>query len=56
MSQTGAKSRGLDLHSCLAVGGVSGLPLGVLRQQGYAPQPAQGKDLYNDDYYSLGEE
>ncbi len=43
-NQTGAKSRGLDLHSCLAVGGVSGLPLGVLRQQGYAPQPAQGKD------------
>ena len=43
-NQTGAKSRGLDLHSCLAVGGISGLPLGVLRQQGYAPQPATGKD------------
>lgn len=43
-NQTGAKSRGLDLHSCLAVGGISGLPLGVLRQQGYAPQPARGKD------------
>jgi hypothetical protein len=44
-NQTGAKSRGLDLHSCLAVGGMSGLPLGVLRQRGYAPQPAKGKDL-----------
>jgi len=43
-NQTGAKSRGLDLHSCLAVGGTSGLPLGVLRQQGYAPEPAHGKD------------
>ena len=43
-NQTGAKSRGLDLHSCLAVGGLSGLPLGVLRLQGYAPEPAQGKD------------
>jgi len=43
-NQTGAKSRGLDLHSCLAVGGISGLPLGVLRQQGCAPQPATGKD------------
>ena len=43
-NQTGAKSRGLDLHSCLAVGGLSGLPLGVLRLHGYAPEPAQGKD------------
>lgn len=43
-NQTGAKSRGLDLHSCLAVGGISGLPLGVLRQHGYAPEPANGKD------------
>ena len=42
-NQTGAQSRGLDLHSCLAVG-ESGLPLGVLRLQGYAPEPAQGKD------------
>jgi hypothetical protein len=42
-NQTGAKSRGLDLHSCLAVG-QSGLPLGVLRLFGYAPEPAQGKD------------
>jgi hypothetical protein len=43
-NQTGAQSRGLDLHSCLAVGGQSGLPLGVLRLHGYAPEPAQGKD------------
>jgi len=42
-NQTGAQSRGLDLHSCLAVG-ESGLPLGVLRLQGYAPEPAAGKD------------
>jgi hypothetical protein len=42
-NQTGAQSRGLALHSCLAVG-ASGLPLGVLRLQGYAPEPAQGKD------------
>jgi hypothetical protein len=42
-NQTGAKSRGLDLHSCLAVG-ESGLPLGVLRLFGYAPEPAEGKD------------
>lgn len=42
-NQTGAQSRGLDLHSCLAVG-QSGLPLGVLRLHGYAPEPAQGKD------------
>ena len=42
-NQTGAQSRGLDLHSSLAVGD-SGLPLGVLRLHGYAPEPAQGKD------------
>ena len=42
-NQTGAKSRGLDLHSCLAVG-ASGLPLGVLRLHGYAPEPAADKD------------
>ena len=42
-NQTGAQSRGLDLHSCLALG-ESGLPLGVLRLHGYAPEPAQGKD------------
>ncbi len=44
-NQTGAQSRGLDLHSCLAVG-ESGLPLGVLRLFGYAPEPAAGKDLH----------
>jgi len=44
-NQTGAKSRGLDLHSCLAVG-ENGLPLGVLRLFGYAPEPAAGKDLH----------
>ena len=43
-NQTGTQSRGLDLHSCLAVGGQSGLPLGVLRLDGYAPEPAHGKD------------
>lgn len=42
-NQTGAQSRGLDLHSCLAVG-QSGLPLGVLRLFGYAPESAHGKD------------
>lgn len=42
-NQTGAKSRGLDLHSCLVVGN-SGLPLGVLHLHGYAPQPAGDKD------------
>ena len=42
-NQTGAKSCGLALHSCLALG-ESGLPLGVLRLQGYAPEPAKGKD------------
>lgn len=42
-NQTGVQSRGLDLHSCLAVG-ESGLPLGVVRLDGYAPEPAQGKD------------
>jgi hypothetical protein len=43
-NQTGAQSRGLDLHSCLAVGGQSGLPLGVLRLHGYAPESSKGKD------------
>ena len=42
-NQTGAKSRGLALHSSLAVG-ESGLPLGVLRLQGYAPASAKGKN------------
>jgi len=42
-NQTGAQSRGLDLHSCWAVG-ESGLPLGVLRLHGYAPESAAGQD------------
>ena len=43
-NQTGAKSRGLRLHSCLAVGADDGLPLGVVRLDGYAPASAKGKD------------
>lgn len=43
-NQTGAKTRGLKLHSSLAVEAESGLPLGVLRLHGYAPEPAKGKD------------
>jgi len=42
-NQTGAKSRGLRLHSAFAVN-ESGLPLGVLRLQGYAPESAKDKD------------
>ena len=42
-NQTGAKSRGLRLHSSLALSDV-GLPLGILQLQGYAPQLAKGKD------------
>lgn len=42
-NQTKAISRGLALHSCLAVSG-EGLPLGVLRLDGYAPQSAADKD------------
>ena len=42
-NQTGTKSRGLALHSSLALGD-SGLPLGVLRLASYAPEPAEGKD------------
>ena len=37
-NQTGAKSRGLHLHSTLAVA-PNGLPLGVLRAQCLAPEP-----------------
>jgi hypothetical protein len=43
-NQTGAKTRGLKLHSSLAVEAEEGLPLGVLRLHGYAPEPAEGKD------------
>lgn len=42
-NQTGAKSRGLRLHSSLALG-QEGLPLGRVQLQGYAPQSAEGKD------------
>lgn len=43
-NQTGAKTRGLKLHSSLAIEAETGLPLGVLRLYGYAPEPAKGKD------------
>lgn len=43
-NQTTATTRSLNLHSSLAVAADDGLPLGVLRLHGYAPQPAQGKD------------
>ena len=42
-NQTGAKSRGLRLHSSLALS-QEGLPLGLVKLHGYAPQSAQGKD------------
>jgi hypothetical protein len=42
-NQTGAKSLGLCLHSCLALS-EGGLPLGVPRLHGYAPESAEGKD------------
>jgi hypothetical protein len=42
-NQTGAKSRGLRLHSSLALS-QSGLPLGIVQLQGCAPESAQGKD------------
>jgi hypothetical protein len=42
-NQTGARSLGLRLHSALALD-TEGLPLGVLRLQGDAPESAQGKD------------
>jgi hypothetical protein len=42
-NQTGAKSRGLRLHSSLALS-PSGLPLGIVQLQGAAPESAQGKD------------
>lgn len=41
-NQTGAKSRGLRLHSSLALS-QSGLPLGIVQLQGGAPTSAQGK-------------
>lgn len=42
-NQTGTKSRGLRLHSSLALSS-EGLPLGVVRLHGYAPQSAAGKE------------
>jgi len=42
-NQTGAKSRGLRLHSSLALS-QEGLPLGLVQLHGYAPQSAEGKD------------
>ncbi|MCL5098792.1 MAG: DUF4338 domain-containing protein [Candidatus Omnitrophica bacterium] len=44
-NQTGAKSRGLRLHSSMALS-QSGLPLGILEAQGDAPQSAKGKDRH----------
>ena len=43
-NQTGAKTRSLKLHSSLALEAEGGLPLGVVRLHGYAPEPAKGKD------------
>ena len=42
-NQTGAKSRGLRLHSSLALS-AGGLPLGIVKLQGCAPESAKGKD------------
>ena len=42
-NQTGAQSRGLRLHSSLALS-QSGLPLGIVQLQGAAPESARGKD------------
>ena len=42
-NQTGAQSRGLHLHSTLAVG-TDGVPLGVLRAQCWAPTPRPEED------------
>ena len=42
-NQTGAESKGLCLHSCLALEADHGLPLGVVRLDGYAPESAKGK-------------
>jgi hypothetical protein len=42
-NQTGAKSRGLRLHSSLALS-AEGLPLGMAQLQGCAPESAKGKD------------
>ncbi len=43
INQTGAKSRGLHLHTTLAIA-TSGLPLGVLKAQCLAPEPRAPED------------
>jgi hypothetical protein len=43
-NQTTTTTRSLNLHSSLALEAEGGLPLGVLRLHGYAPESAQGKD------------
>lgn len=43
-NQTTTLTRSLNLHSSLALEAEGGLPLGVLRLHGYAPESAQGKD------------
>ncbi len=43
-NQTSAQTCGLKLHSSLALAADSGLPLGILRLHGYAPEPNKGKD------------
>lgn len=43
-NQTTATTRSLNLHSSLALEAEGGLPLGVVRLHGYAPEPAHGKD------------
>ena len=43
-NQTSAKTRGLKLHSSLAIEAEGGLPLGVVRLHGDALQSAKGKD------------
>ncbi len=42
-NQTGTISRGLRLHSSLALS-QEGMPLGLVQLHGYAPQSAEGKD------------
>lgn len=51
-NQTGAKSRGLHLHSTLAVS-PEGLPLGVLRTSFEAPQPREGKAVAAEEKKSF---
>jgi hypothetical protein len=46
-NQMGAKSKGLKMHSALAVN-TRGIPLGVLRVQNWAPEPADENTHRND--------